>query len=66
LIFRRNWLAKGRRRAPKPNHELHNDGQTIVVVTHEPDVAAHGQRIVRLKDGKILEDRRNERGRTEH
>ena len=46
--------------------ELHRDGQTIIVVTHEPDVAAHGQRIVRLKDGKVLEDRRNERGRTEH
>ncbi|HET7925520.1 MAG TPA: ABC transporter ATP-binding protein [Rhodanobacteraceae bacterium] len=46
--------------------ELHADGQTIVVVTHEPDVAAHGQRIVRLKDGKVVEDRRNERGRTEH
>jgi putative ABC transport system ATP-binding protein len=46
--------------------ELHRDGQTIIVVTHEPDVAAHGERIVRLKDGKVLEDRRNERGRTEH
>jgi putative ABC transport system ATP-binding protein len=46
--------------------ELHSDGQTIIVVTHEPDVAAHGQRIVRLKDGRVLEDRRNERGRTEH
>jgi putative ABC transport system ATP-binding protein len=46
--------------------ELHSDGQTIIVVTHEPDVAAHGQRIVRLKDGKVLEDRRNERGRAEH
>ena len=46
--------------------ELHRDGQTIIVVTHEPDVAAHGQRVVRLKDGKVVEDRRNERGRTEH
>ena len=36
--------------------ELHNDGQTIIVVTHEPDVAAHGQRVVRLKDGKVVED----------
>ena len=46
--------------------ELHNDGQTIIVVTHEPDVAAHGERIVRLKDGKVLEDRRNERQRATH
>jgi putative ABC transport system ATP-binding protein len=46
--------------------ELHNDGQTIIVVTHEPDVAAHGQRIVRLKDGKIVEDQRNERKRVSH
>ncbi len=46
--------------------ELHNDGQTIIVVTHEPDVAAHGQRIVRLKDGKVLEDRRNERQHASH
>ena len=46
--------------------ELHNDGQTIIVVTHEPDVAAHGQRVVRLKDGKVLEDLRNERRATSH
>jgi len=46
--------------------ELHRDGQTIIVVTHEPDVAAHGERVVRLKDGKVVEDRRNERDRTEH
>jgi putative ABC transport system ATP-binding protein len=46
--------------------ELHRDGQTIIVVTHEPDVAAHGERVVRLKDGKVVEDRRNERNSTEH
>ena len=46
--------------------ELHRDGQTIIVVTHEPDVAAHGQRVVRLKDGKVVEDRRNERQPTSH
>ena len=41
--------------------ELHADGQTIIVVTHEPDVAQHGERIVRLKDGRVLEDQLNER-----
>jgi putative ABC transport system ATP-binding protein len=46
--------------------ELHRDGQTIIVVTHEPDVAAHGQRVVRLKDGKVLEDRSNERQSSRH
>ena len=41
--------------------ELHADGQTIIVVTHEPDVAQHGERIVRLKDGRVVEDHVNER-----
>jgi putative ABC transport system ATP-binding protein len=46
--------------------ELHNDGQTIVLVTHEPEVAQHGERIVRLKDGKIIEDYANEPKRQTH
>jgi putative ABC transport system ATP-binding protein len=40
--------------------ELHRDGQTIIVVTHEPDVAKHGGRIIRLKDGRVVEDHANE------
>jgi putative ABC transport system ATP-binding protein len=36
--------------------ELHREGQTIVIVTHEPDVAAKCRRIVKLRDGRIESD----------
>jgi putative ABC transport system ATP-binding protein len=36
--------------------KLHDDGQTIIMVTHEADVARHAKRIVRMKDGKVLSD----------
>jgi putative ABC transport system ATP-binding protein len=37
-------------------HALHRSGVTIVVVTHEPDIAAQAERIVRMRDGKVIED----------
>ncbi len=37
---------------------LHSDGQTIVIVTHEEDIAGHAERIVRLKDGRVMSDRK--------
>jgi putative ABC transport system ATP-binding protein len=40
--------------------ELNSRGNTIILVTHEEDIAAHARRIVRLRDGKIREDRGNE------
>lgn len=36
--------------------ELHDQGQTIVIVTHEEDVAGNAERIVRLRDGKVISD----------
>ncbi|MBE0535456.1 MAG: ABC transporter ATP-binding protein [Phycisphaerae bacterium] len=36
--------------------ELHKEGQTIIMVTHESDVACHAQRVVRMLDGRILSD----------
>jgi putative ABC transport system ATP-binding protein len=36
-------------------HELHRRGRTIVMVTHEADIAAHAQRIIHVRDGRIAE-----------
>jgi putative ABC transport system ATP-binding protein len=35
---------------------LHQQGNTIVLVTHEPDIAMHAHRIVQLRDGKVEKD----------
>jgi putative ABC transport system ATP-binding protein len=35
-------------------HKLHKEGHTIVMITHEPDIAAHATRIIHVKDGKII------------
>ena len=39
-------------------HTLHGEGQTIVMVTHEHDIAAHAARVVTLRDGVIATDQR--------
>ncbi|MBZ0263368.1 ABC transporter ATP-binding protein [bacterium] len=41
-------------------HELHQNGNTIVLVTHEEDIAAYAHRVVRLFDGNISSDKRQE------
>jgi putative ABC transport system ATP-binding protein len=37
--------------------DLNDEGRTVVLITHEPDVAARARRVLRLGDGRILEDR---------
>jgi len=39
--------------------DLHRQGQTLVVVTHEDEIAEYAQRVITLKDGIIVEDRLN-------
>ena len=38
--------------------QVHDAGQTVIMVTHEPDIAAHCRRVIRLDDGRVAEDRR--------
>ena len=40
--------------------KLNNEGNSIIVVTHEPEVAKYADRIIVFKDGSIIEDRMKE------
>ncbi|MEL7251979.1 MAG: ABC transporter ATP-binding protein [Bacteroidota bacterium] len=40
--------------------QIHRQGNTVILVTHEPDIAEHAHRIIRLRDGKVESDVRNE------
>lgn len=39
--------------------EIHSKGNTVILVTHEPDIAEHAHRIVRLRDGMVESDEQN-------
>ncbi len=39
-------------------HKIHSQGNTIIIVTHDRDIANQAQRILFLKDGRIIEDKR--------
>tara|TARA_R110000772_G_scaffold35901_5_gene86228 strand:+ start:130 stop:822 length:693 start_codon:yes stop_codon:yes gene_type:complete len=41
--------------------ELHARNQTIIIVTHEPEIAQHCQRVIRLEDGRVASDIKQER-----
>jgi putative ABC transport system ATP-binding protein len=40
--------------------ELNNQGMTVIVVTHEPDVAAYAKRVITFKDGRVMDIKVNE------
>lgn len=40
--------------------ELHREGHTLILVTHDPNIAAHAERIIEIKDGEILRDERKQ------
>jgi len=41
---------------------LHKEGRTVIIITHDNEIAAKADRIVRIRDGKIVEDRIQNRG----
>jgi putative ABC transport system ATP-binding protein len=41
--------------------DLNKKGHTIVMITHEPDIAAHSKRIIMIKDGKLVSDKKNKK-----
>ena len=44
-------------------NELHAKGNTIIVVTHEPDIAEYAHRVVHIRDGEIASDEPSRRVR---
>jgi putative ABC transport system ATP-binding protein len=40
--------------------DLHAGGQTVIMVTHEQDIAAQAERVIVLRDGQVESDRLNQ------
>jgi len=41
--------------------KLHEEGHTIIMITHEPDIAAHAERIIHVRDGAVVNDELNKK-----
>jgi putative ABC transport system ATP-binding protein len=39
--------------------KINDEGHTIVMITHEQDIAAHAKRIITIRDGKLVKDVKN-------
>ena len=37
-------------------HELHEEGRTVILITHDNDIANEAQRVIRIQDGQIVSD----------
>jgi putative ABC transport system ATP-binding protein len=35
---------------------LHKEGKTVILITHDEDIAKHAERLIRVKDGKVVSD----------
>ena len=46
--------------------DIHKRGNTVIIVTHEPDIAEHAHRIIRLRDGLVEVDVINENVASAH
>jgi putative ABC transport system ATP-binding protein len=44
---------------------IHTKGNTVILVTHEEDIANHARRIIRLLDGNIESDKKNQPAKVE-
>ena len=56
------YLYKGLKNAHsiKIECEINNEGKTVILITHDNSIAATAKRIIRIQDGKIVEDRIND------
>ncbi len=45
---------------------LHAEGRTVILITHEPYVAEHAERIMVIRDGELVEDRENGKQRKQN
>ncbi len=46
--------------------DINSQGHTIIMITHEPDIASHAKRIIHVKDGKIIKDEKNRQKLAKH
>ena len=45
---------------------IHKNGNTVIIVTHEEDIAQYAHRIIRLKDGEVESDALNQNSKNEN